>query len=624
VNAVAAAEGRGFRVKLLLAMMLVVSAITGSALFFAQRSLRDAERRHLEHEFQGELRHLLSLEEVRLAAITERCRALANSVRIRAALEEDAIADLYLNAEVELRDLLDESSDRSPGDNRSLRAEFFRFLNGKGALISANPGTSPQSLQPWEVELSLADGVPGSQQIGFVSARIDNDVEAMYQVVATPIIATESGEAIGALVLGFKTSGIESQSGDMGLISGILRRGRLQMPGLPDRAAAASLEAELSHSVSSVPTGTSLRVDVAGQPHLLFYTLLNANSKYPPTYQVCLFSLADSLEQQRELRWQILGSGCVLLLGALAISHFISSRLARPVEKLAKDSAANLEQKKWAEAALELTAQKYRSIFENAIEGIFLLSPEGRCLSANPAFARIYGFSSPAHAAAEFDKRRDQLFADPDRHQQILRAAEAQGAVSNYEAQVNRLDGTRIWISQNLRVVRDDSGALLHFEGTVEDITARKHAADELLALNAELQAAVGTLKTTQQQIIQQERLRALGQMASGIAHDFNNALVPILGFCELLLIRPAILDDKAKAGAYLETIRPQPRMHPALSPDCGNSIAQTRATNHSSPSISSAWPNKSSHSPGPSGRIKPRQAAPRSNWSWNSSRYRP
>src|SRR5207237_5535185 len=58
---------------------------------------------------------------------------------------------------------------------------------------------------------------------------------------------------------------------------------------------------------------------------------------------------------------------------------------------------------------------------------------------------------------------------------------------------------------------------------------------DELRALNAELQKALTDLKTAQQQMIQQERLRALGQMASGIAHDFNNALVPILGFCELL-----------------------------------------------------------------------------------------
>jgi len=79
---------------------------------------------------------------------------------------------------------------------------------------------------------------------------------------------------------------------------------------------------------------------------------------------------------------------------------------------------------------------------------------------------------------------------------------------------------------------------------------------EELVARNVELRAALADLKTTQQHVIQQERLRALGQMASGIAHDFNNALVPILGFCELLQIRPEILSNRPKALGYLETIQ--------------------------------------------------------------------
>src|SRR3954470_17788529 len=73
---------------------------------------------------------------------------------------------------------------------------------------------------------------------------------------------------------------------------------------------------------------------------------------------------------------------------------------------------------------------------------------------------------------------------------------------------------------------------------------------------NRELEKALTELKATQQQVIQQERLSAIGQMASGIAHDFNNTLTPILGFSELLLESPKLLDNKPEARRCLELLR--------------------------------------------------------------------
>ena len=118
-----------------------------------------------------------------------------------------------------------------------------------------------------------------------------------------------------------------------------------------------------------------------------------------------------------------------------------------------------------------------------------------------------------------------------------------------------RQDAMRIWVSLNARAIRDSEGGLLHFECTLEDVTERKRAADALVAVNAELEETLTTLKATQQQVIRQERLRALGQMASGIAHDFNNALTPIQGFAELMLVQPGVLEDREKSKRYLETI---------------------------------------------------------------------
>lgn len=92
--------------------------------------------------------------------------------------------------------------------------------------------------------------------------------------------------------------------------------------------------------------------------------------------------------------------------------------------------------------------------------------------------------------------------------------------------------------------------------GSVENLTRRKQAEDDLRETNRELEKALAELKATQQQVIQQERLSAIGQMASGIAHDFNNNLTPILGFAELLLESPRLLDNKTEARRCLEMLR--------------------------------------------------------------------
>ena len=92
--------------------------------------------------------------------------------------------------------------------------------------------------------------------------------------------------------------------------------------------------------------------------------------------------------------------------------------------------------------------------------------------------------------------------------------------------------------------------------GSVENLTRRKQAEQDLREVNRELEKALTDLKETQQQVIQQERLSAIGQMASGIAHDFNNTLTPILGFAEVLIKNPAMLDDREETLRCLEMLR--------------------------------------------------------------------
>lgn len=117
-------------------------------------------------------------------------------------------------------------------------------------------------------------------------------------------------------------------------------------------------------------------------------------------------------------------------------------------------------------------------------------------------------------------------------------------------------DKTTFWSKSYLCPISDENGNTNHFITIFEDTTQAKEVAYELEKKNLELESALKDLQDTQKAIIQQENLRALGQMASGIAHDFNNLLAPILGFSELLLTIPAESRDESKLIAYLQKIQ--------------------------------------------------------------------
>ncbi len=120
--------------------------------------------------------------------------------------------------------------------------------------------------------------------------------------------------------------------------------------------------------------------------------------------------------------------------------------------------------------------EQHRSIFENAIEGIFQTTPEGRYIAANPALARIYGYASPAELMRYLTDIAEQLYVDAGRRLEFRHLLEQCDAVHNFESEVRRKDGRIVWISENARAIRDADGRLLHYEGTVVDVTARRHA----------------------------------------------------------------------------------------------------------------------------------------------------
>lgn len=130
--------------------------------------------------------------------------------------------------------------------------------------------------------------------------------------------------------------------------------------------------------------------------------------------------------------------------------------------------------KKEAEAIYREAERRYRSIFENTIEGIYQSTQSGHFITANPAMARMLGYSNPDELMAGIDRISDEFYVDPGRRREFLDQILKDGIIKDFESQVYRRDGSIIWVSENVRVVKDANGELLFFEGTVEDITERK------------------------------------------------------------------------------------------------------------------------------------------------------
>jgi PAS domain S-box-containing protein len=157
------------------------------------------------------------------------------------------------------------------------------------------------------------------------------------------------------------------------------------------------------------------------------------------------------------------------ILGRQVITQLELRRNLRRLE----ESIGSHEQ---SEAALRQAEAKYRSIFENVVEGIFQTTPDGHYLSANPMLARIYGYRSSAELMAAVLDISHQLYVDASRRGEFVRLMQEHGEVTAFESEIYRKDGRVIWISENARAVRDPQGKLLYYEGTVQDITKRKRA----------------------------------------------------------------------------------------------------------------------------------------------------
>lgn len=337
----------GFRGKLTAAIMLVVTSIAGTALWLAERQLTAATQEELQDSFQTEIAALDRAQAVLRAALVERCRSLVRKPRIRAAFEDDALDLLYPNAEDELRDVVARGGGRGEETGaRRLQGRFYRFLDRKGAIIPP-PNSRPIGALNREDESKLAlPHLSTEPQLGFLPHADGR----LSEVLAMPIISSDTGEAIAALVLGFPAFGPEGDGRYASASSGIWLGDRLHNDGRRPETGPA-LERALRGELPEMA-----QVELESGPHLVFAKVLNAGSLYPRAHEVRAYPLAELAARRSRLRWQVAGFGGLLLAAGLAGSHFVSVRLAAPVEKLAVDSETDRVLRVEAEAALEVTS----------------------------------------------------------------------------------------------------------------------------------------------------------------------------------------------------------------------------------------------------------------------------
>jgi PAS domain S-box-containing protein len=161
---------------------------------------------------------------------------------------------------------------------------------------------------------------------------------------------------------------------------------------------------------------------------------------------------------------------------------------------------------------LEESEKKYRTIFEEALIGIFQSGPQGHYMNANRAMATMLGYGSPEELTASVTDIAQQLYVDPRRRDELTALMKQHGLVQNFECQLYRKDGRKIWVTTNIRVIHKDGVAV--YDGTTQDITERK---------------------LLEAQLVQAQKMDAVGRLAGGIAHDFNNAIGVIVGYSALL-----------------------------------------------------------------------------------------
>jgi two-component system cell cycle sensor histidine kinase/response regulator CckA len=559
-----------FRLKLLLAMMLLVVGVTATTLLITENQVRASYERHFQQSFQSQVDSFLRQREFRLEPVKQKIAAAAASTRLLAAMENvrqthpdpKDIDDVYQNGLDELSDIV--KTYGAGADN--LSRGFFVFLNEKSEALLPSPAVKlPYPLEiirelSTQLEaLSPALLTNGTPQVGYVAPATGSRTNRIHEALFVPITDEVTHQRLGVLVAGFPLANATEQGS---MLSAVWLHGRLYATALTGEALKNVEEALSSELRDNAPAQRDFQALVAGLPYRVFCQSLRAGPGFPPAYQVCLFSLAEAAAENQQLSRKILLSGIFASLLALVLSWVISRGLAVPLKELVvgtmqiergeygvkvpvrgKDelgllgrafnsmaeriqtSYAALEQRiaertqelaerKRAEEALRQSEASLREAQRIAHLGNWDWNVATDELRWSDELYSIFGLEKQDFKGtfAAFLERVHP--ADRNRVESGVRQSLEAGTAYSLEHRVLRRDGEIRIVRAQGEMSRAAAGKPTHMLGTLQDITEQKRIEAEFLRA---------------------QRMDSIGALAGGMAHDLNNALSPILMGVQLM-----------------------------------------------------------------------------------------
>ena len=325
-----------FRTKLILAMSLTVAGVTGATLYVTQQRVQAAFQRQFEDQFRLQLSFFSERRVQQLGEIAKRCKKVSESVRIISALEEALMEDdpdlFYDNLDTEIA-LLTEAA-----ENPSVTVidpTGRALVPGKSRPYFLPHGTGDGRDSLLGRLVVRMRGSEGRQEIGYLALGGGKLGECMV----TPLVNQATDDVLGALVMAFPLSDhgerAMHESSRKALLSGIWLDGRVHSQTIP-AALHEKLAKQVAEEMQNATSGTSaVTIRVGDVPHLLFHRVLNPGSLFPPAAQVGLYSMAEAVREQQQLRVRILGYGAAAVLVGMGLILWLSQGFSRPIEALA-------------------------------------------------------------------------------------------------------------------------------------------------------------------------------------------------------------------------------------------------------------------------------------------------